>query len=269
MFEDIIIQCIIIKMKASYFNSLEVLTGAATIAAHANAASDYFRQKNVRFLIELFFNWTEEGIVQINNTQVLRHLQNLVDDGLAKKSIKAKHPRYRLTRPGLLEIVRRLTDNPAVESPAQFLFLYYFIRSYGPRITELVENEGSDFPTAIKLEIASLLDSAKLLNTEIESVKLKIRKLTERIKEVEKAHYLTKSLLKKGKSVPEVVRQINSNFPYSLNSQKPLTELFSELPVDGGRWELEQGNIQRVNVLWKNSKTMKENYLQLLERLIS
>ena len=48
---------------------LQLLLGAATIAAHSTSVQEGFRQRDVRFLFDLFSNWIEtcfaDGFAQI------------------------------------------------------------------------------------------------------------------------------------------------------------------------------------------------------------
>ena len=113
------------------FKRFEFLVAAAVIAAHANSRAQGFRQREVRFLIELFSNWVsaslEGEVLELKNTQILRYLEGLSSEAFARRSVRQRFPVYRLTRLGLIELLSRLVNPPAAIPPAQFFFVFYFL----------------------------------------------------------------------------------------------------------------------------------------------
>ena len=92
-----------------------IASDAAAIAAHARFSSRGFRQKDLRFLLELFWNWVESAMVgpsiAIQNVQIARYLDTLAQEGFAKRLAGGKSPRYRLTRVGLLECLGQIVHH--------------------------------------------------------------------------------------------------------------------------------------------------------------
>jgi hypothetical protein len=253
------------------FKSYELFVASAVLASHANVKGEGFRQKDVRFLIELFSNWVEttfEGqVLSINNTQVLRYLDSLVEEGFARRLAKDQHPCYRLSRTGLIELISRLIPQRLYIQPEHFFFLFYFLKNYRPRIEKLVEQEGKQFPHSLRLEVESLLDVGKLVEQQIQYAKLEITKLKQRTLDAEHVSQLAFSLFDASKPVDEVAAAVEQEYPYELNSQKPLSELFSEIPEDLGCWELTEGSARRAKHLWGPSLKMLECYLECLTDL--
>ncbi len=256
------------------FRRHEVFVAAATIAAHANGGEAGFRQRDVRFLIELFSNWVDislvHGVLEVKNTQVQRYLETLAADGCAKRQTRAgKQPVYRLTRLGLLELLSRISNRPSGGRPEHFLFLYYFLCNYGPRISELIRAEGRHFPSAMRLEIEALLDYRRLLADEISAVTREIRQLDERIDDAVRAGELATRLFAKGVPITEVVAELEKRYPYELNNRKPLSELIGGVPPDLGRWELTEGNLARPAQMWNPVRSLFAAYLAALKKLAS
>ncbi|MGZ5278780.1 MAG: hypothetical protein ACXWC9_02485, partial [Pseudobdellovibrionaceae bacterium] len=160
---------------------------AAILGAHSNFSNEGFRQKDVRFFIGLFFNWmdsTTKGVDdKIHNTQVSRYLEALVSDGYAVKLGRGRTPRYQLTRTGLLEMVGQLGQVPVGAPLERFFFVFYFMRTYGARLTELVAQKENRIPKSFQIELQSLLDTNELLNQQIRYVQLEIRKLEVRLQD--------------------------------------------------------------------------------------
>ena len=258
--------------KHSVFDRFALVAATATVAAHANARAEGFRQKDVRFLMELFCNWIESfsrsDQVLIQNTQVLRYLEELEREGFIRLIRSAKKPLYRLTRTGLIELMSRAVSGGA-ENPAQFFFLYYFVSSYRPKIFDLVKAEGRQFPYALELELDGLLDSKGLLDTEIKNAERKLREIELRVSDGQKAAQLTTESIAKKVPYTEIVKKWEKLYPYGLNSHKPLSELFSEISPDIANWELETGNIKRVENMWKPIRSMHTRYLETLKQLRS
>lgn len=257
--------------KHSVFERLSLVAATATVAAHANARAEGFRQRDVRFMMELFCNWMENpppaSPALIQNTQVLRYLKELEQGGLLRTIRRGKRPLYRLTRTGLMELIAAAVSGAGVESPNQFFFLYYFIDSYRPKIFELIKAEGKQFPYALELELQGLLDSEQLLAREIKNAERKLRELDERIVEGQKAAQLTRDMNAKKVPYLDIVRKWEELYPYGLNSHKPLTELFTEIAPDLVRWEIETGNVNRVDKMWQPCRGLHVRYLETLKQI--
>lgn len=254
----------------------QLLVGAATIGAHANLHEDGngapgFRQKDVKFLVELFSNWVETAFqgsgVRAQNTQVMRYLQSLVEDGYARVLMRKSHPYYRLTRTGLIELVSRIVHDAARPNREHFFFLFYFIRNYQPRIEEVVKSEGRQFPYALKVELDSLLDHRTTLSRELQAAERELKKLEARIRDALKTSELISSGLKEKRPLESLVREAEKLYPYELNSQKPLTELIASIPEKTRLWELQIGNVRRAEQIWTPSKAILNVYIQELRAL--
>jgi hypothetical protein len=256
---------------SSHLGRLEVFIGSAAIAAHATFAEHGFRQRDVRFFVDLFLNWAEDvGAVapKVQNTQLLRFLGGLVDEGYAKRSNHNEIPVYRLTRVGLLELLTRITTPADRAPPAHFLFMVLFIRGYRGRLEKLIADQGQLFPVALKLEVQALLEIDDLLKKEIKKIERAIGRLEQRISDAEKTSQLTKNRLASGVPFAEIVKEAEKRFPYELNSMKPLSELISDIAPDQRRWELETGNVLRAQTLWVPQRAMLIEYLKQLRRLL-
>ena len=168
--------------RGTVFRQYELFVAAATLAAHASAQELGYRQRDVRFLIELFTNWVEStlesDVLRVNNTQVSRYLDDLADEGYARRSLVNSRPRYRLTRTGLIELLGRIVEQPALMQPAHFCFLYYFIVNYRPKIEELIKQEGKKFPLALKLEVESLLEANTFVEQQLVLAERELKKST-------------------------------------------------------------------------------------------
>jgi hypothetical protein len=181
---------------------------------------------------------------------------------------RGKRPLYRLTRTGLIELISRAV-NSSTTAPGQFFFLHYFMSSYRPKIIELVKSEGKQFPYALEVELQGLLNCSELLDREIKNAERTLKELDERIIEGQKASQLTAEAIVKKVPHDEIVRKWEEQYPYALNSHKPLSELFREISPDIARWELETGNTRRVENIWKPARAMHLRYLETLRKLKS
>lgn len=257
--------------KDALFQRHELFVAAGIIAAHSTFEEEGFRQRDLRFFIELFSNWVEITLetvtLELNNTQVARYLTNLCDEGYARRVSRKGHPRYHLTRTGVLEILRRISVREFLPSPEHMFFLNYFVRNYGPRIQSLVEKKGSKFPLALRLEVEELLDIDAILAKEEERANRELQKLDARIRDGSKTSSMTKKLIESGMSLDQVVTEIEKHFPYELNSQKPLSELIAALPDWQKQWELLEGAMLRAQQIWLPTRSMLLGYIQILKRL--
>jgi len=258
--------------RKSLFGTAEIFVAAAVIGAHAGQKDPGFRQRDVKFLIELFSNWIEssdeKACLTVQNTQVLRYLSALVDEGYAKKLSRQGRPFYRLTRVGLLELISRLTSEPLANDKEHFFFLYYFISNYRPRLEELVKKEGRQFPLTLKLELESLLDEKALVHRELRRASKKLIKLEARARDAREASALTVSRLQSGSSLGEAIKAVEKVHPYELNSQKTLSELIMELPKPTQSWEMTEGNLKRADQIWDPASRLLRAYIKEIELLL-
>lgn len=255
----------------SRFERYEIFTATAVVGAHANNPTAGFRHKDVKFLIELFSNWLMtshlEPVLSVQNTQVARYLKDLVDEGYARKVTRSTYPQYRLSRTGLIELVSRLVSREYFPDRDHFFFLYYFIKNYRPRLEELVKAEGKQFPIALKLELDTLLDVKALVARELAAAERELKKLEVRIEDAKNTSALVTRLTKDEYSFSAIVQEAQRLYPYELNTQKPLTELISELPPEMQRWEMEYGNMHRAREMWGPSQALLVAYIHELRKL--
>ena len=238
------------KGKKTHLGRHRVLFDAAAIAAHARFPVQGFRQKDLRFLIELFSNWLEcamEGpSLVVENTQIARYLGGLAQEGLAKQLGGQAQPRYRLTRVGLVENLTSLVHRRQWWPIEEFFFVYYFLESYRGRIELLIEKEGSLFPGTLKLEIAHLFDLRSFVERQAQLLDREIAKLDLRIADCRKTSDLATQLKKKGVAPDAILWEIQEKVPYQLNNQKPMADLFRETPNENWIWEMEVGSLKRA-----------------------
>lgn len=227
---------------------------AACLAAHANQNGDGFRQKDLRFFLELLLNWMEttyqDRQINIKNTQIQRILQQYVADGLIKQATHKKKPHYSFTTHGLLEITTRLVDLSRLNDDQDFFFLFHFVSLYSSKMAELLMAQ-SHVPKSLMLEVQHLLNPANILKRRIEELELKIAKLKIRMQEAEQMSKLGNQLFKKGRKLSEIVEQVESKFPYQLNNQKRMQDLFKDLSADIQFIEITDAPNYRKETLWE------------------
>ena len=254
----------------SLFGRQELFVAAACVGAHAQG-TDGFRQRDVKFLADLFINWTEStlhrGEVVLRNTQIQRYLISLASEGYARQITKKNHPLYRLTRTGLLELLSRVALQPQLGRGARFFFVYYFLKNYRERLVALIAEEGKQFPPALRLEVEATLDIGELLSREVLHTEKELQKLRNRIADAAAASSLTTDLRKKKVEFSEIVRTVQREYPYELNSQKPLSELIGSIPEEARGWELEIGNRKRIEDMWEPEQKLLECYKAEIEAL--
>lgn len=254
------------------FSQYRRFFAAATLGAHSNFLSQGgFRQKDVRFLLMLFLNWMEpstKGADQkVHNTQLSRYLEDLKSAGFAsKRAASGRRPVYQLTRTGLVELIGQLTEVPVPPPFDQFFFVYYFVRNYGARLTEMVAQKESRLPRSFQLELAALLDHHELLEQQIKAVRLDIQKLEARVKETKGAYELARKNQDRG--ADEMIRLVALHYPYDLNSTKPMGELMGEIPAPLRGYEMIEGNHARLKYLWEPQLEYLKGYLASLLGLV-
>ena len=255
----------------STISKSEVFFVTGAIAAHASAQGEPVRQRDVKFMIELFSNWvvstSRETALPLQNTQVSRFIDFLLSEGLARRVAKRGRPTYRLTRVGLIELLSRVVHRDYFDNRPHFFFLYYFVKNYRPRLEQLVESEGKLFPLALKVELEELLDTNALLLRELQSARAELERQKGRIKESILSANFLQAELNNGKPFKKIVKEIEKQYPYELNSQKPLSELIAGIPDDQQCWELGEGSLMRIKEIWEPMEFLLKAYVAQLEKL--
>lgn len=254
----------------STVDRLEIFMASATLAAHASFFEEGFRLRDVKFFVELFLNWSEDveaATHSLQNTQLARFISTLTENGFAKRVSKKSTPIFRLTRLGLLELLNRIIGSKNVFHPSTALFRICFVKSYRPRLEALVEREGAHFPHSLRVELASLLDVETLIAHETARVERALKRTDQRIDDALKTSAYTKNRLAAGIPFSEVVREVEDRYPYELNTMKPLEELIASIAPDQRQWELEDGNLIRVETMWKPQRALLQSLLGQLKTM--
>lgn len=247
---------------------LEIFIASATIAAHASFIEEGFRLRDTRFFAELFLNWaedTESSRDPLQNTQLSRFLSQIVDAGFARRNSTKGIQRFRLTRLGLLELLNRIVSSTNTSHSSTTLFRICFLKSYKPRLEGLVAREGAHFPHSLKLELSALLDIDSLLEQEIKRFERALKRIDKRIEDAIQTSEVTKNRLAANIPFAQVIEEVESRFPYELNTTKPLHELIASIAPDQRRWELEEGNLIRTRALWEPQRAIIRELLRQLK----
>ena len=243
----------------------------SAIGAHSNFADKGFRQKDVRFIAELFTNWLDvflkPALPKWHNTQAMRFLERLQKEGLAKSKGQGKAKRYRLTRVGLMQLVHELVDVHGFSDIRYVLLTYFFIRTYNSRVIELIQREGSGFSKALQIEVEHLFDHKLFLEKHLEEHSRQIERLKLRIDETQKAGDLAVKLFRQGENLDRIIEQVSSLYPYELENQKPMEELFREIEPGIRLWEITNGNFARSQLLWQSQMQILISHKQILQNL--
>jgi hypothetical protein len=238
---------------------------AAVIAAQATG-SDGFRQRDVRFFIELFSNWLEPTTgahtLPVHNTQVQRHLNGLTKARLAQR-VGRSPPRFHLTPDGLVELLRRLVLRHDLMRLDEFLLVFHILDAYGARLRAMAVRGSRLFA----LDLDQLVDPARLLARERERVAHERAKLAVRCEESRKTGALARAAIARAAPIDAVIREVEGRYPYELNSQKSLTELLSALPESWQREELVVNAERRADRFWEPLRALLTHYDKILADL--
>lgn len=255
----------------AFYDIHATFINAALISAHANHGEHGFRQKDVKFYIELLTNWMESSFkgpgLMVVNVQIQRLLDGMSEKGIVKKSLKDSRPIYKFTSIGLLEVTSQLVDVTKLNSLNDFFFLYHFVSLYSQKIEEILSGQRQNLPKSYQLEIKHLLNPQNLVERQRQLIEYEISKLKDRIDEAYKMTALAKSLLEKGKGISDAVSEVEKAYPYQLNNQRKMSEVFKILPPDVQLIEISEAPAYRAKTLWTPLLEQYESFLGSLTRL--
>ncbi|MDB5037905.1 MAG: exported protein of unknown function [Bacteriovoracaceae bacterium] len=244
---------------------------AACLGAQAIFSTEGFRQKDLKFLIEMFSNWVDitlkDRVLFVHNTQIMRYLHHLTAEGFAQKITRKGQPRFRLTRVGLITLLTQLIERPPQFPLEHFFFGFHMVETYRNQIEMLVKSEGQQFPSALKIELDALFDLQKMIDQQIAYVRIEHKKLKQRIADSEEVEKLVKKMRIDKKSIKEISSAIEKQYPYDLNSQKSLAQFYNEIPKPIADWILDSAITKRREQIWNPIAKILETHLEILERL--
>jgi hypothetical protein len=232
------------------------MLSAATLAAHLKSP-DGFRATDLLFMFRLFLNWNDgfsrehRPDLKIQVVQIQRYLHELCNSKSASLSVRAGQKLYTLTPGGITTLIQTLTPADDHFPLDELIFCSYFVRTYGPRLLELSNRHGHRMSTLTRSDLGWLL-RPDALDEHLRSVlDRRIARLELRLKECRSAWKLSQSLKKQGLSPSMISDAVEKDFPYELNPELSFSEVLSKLPKDLQTFELEQGLLNRAELLWE------------------
>lgn len=251
-------------------HSYSKLFYAAIIATWLNREEKGFRQRDVKFYVDLLLDWMESAPfaknVIIQNTQMMRFLDSLVErDWLTRKD--QSPPVYFFNNRYFMDLIRE-TLNSSDKDPYEIFFLQYHLASvYRETLSELLLIRGVELSRGQKLDLDHLLDAKMLLRGQKERIEREIKKIESRQKEVVKMIELSKEELKKSSDTIEIVKKIEQKYPYQLQYQKSMSKAFSDIRPKLRVLELTTNSEKRISTLWSPLEEYLRSYLRTLENL--
>lgn len=258
---------------SSYFEQHSIFASAAAVASHASFPAAGFRPRDFRFRLELFLNWMDSfaredrGELSIQNVQVIRYLDSQVEQGILLRQQESTGPNYSMSAGGLLQMLTEIAARPTYRPYEQFFFAHYFVSTYRDIFDKLFKDLPMEYPPTIVAEIHSLLEADHILQRQLRFAKRELDYLKLRSKESKVSSDLAKSKLQEGGSLEECVSEVEKHYPYQLNNQKPLSELFREIPEEMRYMELTDGFAMRALQLFDPQVEWLTAYVRTLERL--
>ncbi len=249
----------------------EPLVAAAVIAAQASVRDESFRQRDVRFFIELFSNWLEAttgaSSLGVHNAQIKRALEHYVKVGWARR-VGRSPPGYRLAPEGVVELLRRLVERRNLTRLDEFFLVFHVVDAYGARLRGIVAEKGATIRgRTLALDVTALLDTRQLIARERATVAREVERLTVRAEEAHQSSRLAHRLLASGTPLPDVIASVQREYPYDLNGQRTLTEALGGLPPAWQRAEVEEVAERRALGLWAPTRDLLVAYDRVLAQL--
>lgn len=255
--------------KGSLSYSNEAYLHAALLAVHASYGGKRFRASEFKFFTGLFSNWMssffEDGQLDLQNTQVIRLLEKLTNDALLSKAKGERE--YQMTQAGLVESLRVVSSYSSLDRLDTFFFKFHFLCTYGDKIENMISKATKKLPRSYEIEIEHMLNPLNLIGTQRHFITEQIEKLNKRVSDIEKQVRYTDNQLNQRLPLDEILTNVAKNFPYELNAQVNMAELFKSLDSDIRYHELVVTPAMRAPTLWGPSLKYLENFLIQLDEL--
>ena len=244
----------------------------AVLATHVQFEEKGFRQKDVRFMLELLSSWrwaADERRLRpsLHNTQILRQLTELTGLSWIKPlSRNRRAPRYRMTRAGFVGMLEHLRQTALQSDFSTYWFLSYILQSYREPLLRLIESEGTNLPLPQRLAVEKILDAKSMINQRRQVIRDRLVYWQRRIKENQAVVDLVYRRLKEKVPLEDIVNEIERHHPYEMNLAKPMTTFIAEIPNDLKVWELTEGQMRRSKIVWQAFAKSLELELGMLDQ---
>lgn len=237
------------------------------IGAWLNRNEKGFRQKDVRFYIELITDWMESSekfkMVTVQNTQMMRFLDSLVQkDWLIKKP----GPTYFFKDKYFMSLMKELFSVDENDSFDLFLLQYHFASLYKKIIYELLFRRGVELSNGEKIDLEILLSTKHLKEKQRDKIHKELLILDNRIEDVNKMVNFSEQKLKTLRPL-EVVKELEKTNPYQLQYYQSMTQTFKDILPEIITLELTVHSEKRIKTIWEPLKKDLKNKLEILENL--
>ncbi len=226
-----------------------------------------FRQKDVRFYIELINDWLASGSdfknIKIQNTQVMRFLDNLHSrDWLVKQN----GPVYFFKNKHFILLMKEAFSIDHEGSLEIFLLQFHLASVYRDTINNLLFRRGVELSHGEKIDLDILLSPKIMAQKKSEFLRIQIKSIESRISEVKEMVHFSKVQLKDKKPL-EVVYELEKINPYKLQYYQSMGQTFKDLIPEIVERELTEHSSNRIATLWLPLKKKLESHLAIIEAL--
>lgn len=244
----------------------------ACLATHLRNPKEGFRQKDLKFLIELmetwrYSKWERYEFPQLHNTQVLRIIRELAERGWLKKTAKKGLSFSKLSRGGLIGASQELRQKSHRSNHGDFLFIHYLFKLYGQRLRQAIELEGEKLTPLALSDIERVFDTSSLLKERASRLQSQMEYWQLRMKEAQEVSQIVDSELKGSRAFESLLLEMDQRYPYELKAKKPLASFLKEVPEELSRFELTQGHQARSRFLWSQYQKDLESQIREITSL--
>jgi hypothetical protein len=237
------------------------------LGAWLNRNEKGFRQKDVRFYIELIADWMSTAPsfknFKIQNTQTMRFLDSLCDQ---KWLIKKAGPIYFFNNNYFMSLIKEAFRIDEYDDYDLFQLQYHLATVYQTTILNLLFKRGVELSNGEKIDLELILSPKNLLSEQKKRIEKEIKVLQAREQDVVAMIDFSKKELLVNKPI-EVVKKLEKLNPYKLQYYKSMSDTFKDLLPEIVSLELTEHSEKRINTLWNPLKSNLENYLKYLNKM--
>jgi hypothetical protein len=231
------------------------LIEAGLLSCQALMPYGAFRPRTLRFFIDLFTNWQMPDLnfteVGFSNTQIIRHLEELVKKRHSQKINKKKKIYYTLTDSGLVNVAQKLASRDYSKHFNDCLFVKYFLQTYLVPYLKNYIKKGSKKKLTLTNQILTLVDTGLFVQTQSYYIEESIKVIN---RQIERVYALQKELSEVDINI-ENFREVTENFEfdgqYSIHKNYKINKLLGLGGEERLIWEMKYGSLERIELLYK------------------
>ena len=252
-----------------------ILLETALLSSGAVNAQGVFRPRDLRFFIDIYQEWMDpipqvEAEQQIQNTQIGRYLDGLVEQGVLQVVLQKQRKEYSLPFRQVAVLLRKVSDRNYSTVPEYALFIFLFLKCYFVPFIEERMQKNSRKGASLLIKLKGLADPGLFVEKQLFFVQDRLKSFeilfSKQSKQVDTLRGRD-TVAGVDADGPEWLEDLDEEVDALLTRTKSVKTMIAKGGLERVQWEVEEGYQQRLQLLWKSEVARLAVFREQLEAI--